>query len=278
MNVLMSPYILTEPSCIAFSGGRSSGYMLRKILNANSGLPSDSIVCFCNTGKEAEATLKFVNECSLRWNCPIVWLEYRSDETRFEVVSYETASRNGEPFEQLILKKQYLPNAVTRFCTIEMKIKTTARYCKSIGLDIGENDSIVGFRADEPRRVAKLNDISRAPMAMAGVSKKDVSEFWMDSDFDLELLNINGTTMHGNCDLCFLKGFGGLTSLIAENPERAIWWAKMESLIQSSGLPNGKGARFSKDRPSYAQIQKYTQDQFGLYALEDESIACFCGD
>ncbi len=87
-------------------------------------LPEDAIVCFANTGKEDEATLKFVNDCSINWNVPITWIE----------VTYETASRNGEPFEAVIEKKNYLPNPVTRFCTIEMKIRPIANYLFSIGM------------------------------------------------------------------------------------------------------------------------------------------------
>jgi len=32
-----NPYRITEPSIISFSGGRTSGYMLKKILNAFGG-------------------------------------------------------------------------------------------------------------------------------------------------------------------------------------------------------------------------------------------------
>jgi hypothetical protein len=33
-------------------------------------------VIFCNTGKEEESTLKFVNDCSMHWNVEITWLEF----------------------------------------------------------------------------------------------------------------------------------------------------------------------------------------------------------
>lgn len=60
----MNPYLITEPTSISFSGGRTSGYMLYKILQANGGkLPDDAVVLFANTGKEDEATLKFINDC-----------------------------------------------------------------------------------------------------------------------------------------------------------------------------------------------------------------------
>jgi len=70
----MNPFKITEPTCISFSGGRTSAYMLYKVLEAGGGqLPSEAIVVFANTGKEDEATLKFVNDCSVNWNVPIVW-------------------------------------------------------------------------------------------------------------------------------------------------------------------------------------------------------------
>ena len=101
----MNPYLITEPTIISFSGGRTSGYMLWKCLEAHNGkLPDDAKVCFANTGKEDEATLKFVNDCAVNWNVDIIWLEFRDNEQKFEVVTYETASRNGEPFEALIDK------------------------------------------------------------------------------------------------------------------------------------------------------------------------------
>ena len=68
-----NPYKFNEPIHIAFSGGRSSAFMLKKIIDA--GLPNGSQVVFCNTGKEMEETLEFVRDCSINWNVPIVWLE-----------------------------------------------------------------------------------------------------------------------------------------------------------------------------------------------------------
>ena len=95
---------------------------------------------------------------------------------------------------------------------------------------------------------------------------------------DLELPNINGKTMHGNCDLCYLKGGSQIVSLIAEKPERALWWAKMETMVKSSGMATGDGARFRKDRPSYKQMMEFAHDQGDMFATEEETIACFCGD
>lgn len=277
-----NPFVITEPTVISFSGGRTSGYMLWLVLQANNGLPKDAIVCFANTGKEEEATLKFVNDCSVNWNVPIVWLEFRDNEQKFEVVSYETASRSGEPFETLIRKRKFLPNPVARFCTVELKVRTIHRYLKSIGIDSAIN--MIGIRADEQRRLVKVknNDYGKnwekyAPLGLAGVTKHTVGDFWKAQSFDLELFNNNGVAMHGNCDLCFLKAGNQVQTLIAEKPERAIWWAKMESLVQTSNASFGDGGRFRKDRPSYQQMYENAKNQETLN-FSDETISCFCGD
>jgi hypothetical protein len=106
-----------QPTGVSFSGGRTSAYLLWRILEANGGLPQNVKVCFANTCKEAEASLRFVRECGLRWQVPITWLEYRDDSQGFAVVDFASASRLGEPFEALIRKRRYLPNPVARLCT-----------------------------------------------------------------------------------------------------------------------------------------------------------------
>ena len=110
------PFLITSPTCISFSGGRTSAYMLWRVIQSGGGqLPCQTIVCFANTGKEDEATLRFVRDCSINWAVPITWLEYQPDAPGFKVVSFETASREGQPFEAIISKRNYLPNPVARF-------------------------------------------------------------------------------------------------------------------------------------------------------------------
>jgi hypothetical protein len=275
----MNPFEIKEPTCISFSGGRTSAYMLYRVLEAhNMSLPSDAKVIFANTGKEDEATLRFVQACSDNWGVEIHWLEYRDADPEFERVTFETASRNGEPFEAIIRKRQYLPNPVTRFCTSILKIRTIHKYLKSLGWhDHTETMDWIGMRADEQRRAAKIVDKSRIPLVTAGVTKETVGEFWRNQSFDLELPNINGVTYHGNCDLCFLKGGSQVLSLIAEKPERGIWWAKMENLAsQIASKPSG--AVFRSDRPSYASMIKFSSEQTDMFDPNEETIACFCGD
>lgn len=279
----MNPFIIQDKTCISFSGGRTSAYLLWRVLQENNGLPEDALICFANTGKEDEATLKFVNDCSQKWGVPITWLEYRNDEKHYAVVTYETASRNGEPFEELIKKKNYLPNPIARFCTVDLKILTFERYLRDIGWT--EWDNMIGIRADEPRRVSKIRanpsdgrkGVHRTmPLALEGVTKQTVYDFWQAQDFDLELPNIGGVTYHGNCDLCFLKGASQILSLIKEKPERAVWWAKQEGSITNAHIKDG--GLFRKDRPSYSEMIRFAQNQMDMFDPDEEGIACFCGD
>jgi len=280
---MSNPFKIIEPTCISFSGGRTSAFMLYKILEAHDmSLPEEAIVCFANTGKECEETLEFVHDCEINWGVKINWLEYKAHETpkeRFRVVNFETASRNGEPFFDSINQngKPYLPNPVARICTINMKIRVIHHFLKSLGWKHNENMDWVGIRADEQRRAAKI-DRSRTPLVAAGITKEHVGAFWKSHAFDLKLPNNNGVTMHGNCDLCFLKPAHQIQSLIQEKPERALWWMKMEAHANSSNKTYGDGAKFRKDRPSYAEMHKYALSQTDMFDKDEEGIACFCGD
>lgn len=273
-----------QPAGISFSGGRTSAYLLWRILEANGGLPEQTKICFANTGKEAEATLRFVRECACRWQVPITWLEYRDDPAGFARVDFASASRQGEPFEALIRKRRYLPNPVARICTGTLKIKTTHRFLRQGGWT--DWDQYLGIRADEPRRVAKIrargysgesaHETLCLPLADAGITVKDVGAFWKAQDFDLELLSVHGRTLAGNCDLCFLKSQGQRLALIRAQPEAARWWIRMESL-GFSRTPGG--ARFRIHGPSYADLARSAarpQDRFR--GGDEESMTCFCGE
>lgn len=278
------PFKINEPTCISFSGGRTSAYMLWRVLQSNGGLPSEAIVCFANTGKEDEATLRFVQDCSKQWNVEIHWVEFQDADPAFKRVTFETASRDGEPFEALINKYQpSLPNGRSRYCSNYMKTRTMHKYLKSVGWT--EWDSFIGIRADEPRRVAKFranphpesrHETVCMPLVSLNVSAKDVGKFWQNNDFDLQLPNINGKTMHGNCDLCMLKPKSQVLSLIKEKPERALWWIKQEE--QASKRCHGDGKFFAIDRPSYAEMYKYSFEQNDMFDPNEEAISCFCGD
>lgn len=277
----MNPYLIEGPALISFSGGRTSGYMLKHILDAHGGtLPDDVIVSFQNTGKEMPETLDFVRDCGERWGVEIVWLEYFVPEggfPTFRQVDYESASRNGEPFMALTDYYERLPNPAQRFCTGKLKIEVLKWYAKDLGFD--DFNNAVGLRADEPRRVWRVNDTTPnymntvCPLATAGITKNDVAEWWKIRNFDLALLGVDGNTPLGNCDLCYLKGIQTVAGIIRQRPDLAEWWIKMEERYSTA-----KGG-FCAARPSYRQLLEYSKSQIDLFdGMDDETIPCFCTD
>lgn len=229
---MADPFKIDGPALISFSGGRTSGYMLYRIVEAHGGrLPDDVHVAFANTGKEREETLRFVHECGSHWGVQITWLEWRDTKDGFERVGFNSAARDGEPFAALIEKKKRLPNWRERWCTQFLKVGPMTAFCQSLGWTPGAFTEVVGLRHDEGVRILKgLDNAERFgrrmayPLAKAKVIKDDVMAFWSRQDFDLGL-----EPWEGNCDLCFLKGRAIKKRIIRENPEAAKWWADKES-------------------------------------------------
>ncbi len=274
-----NPYLIEGPALISFSGGRTSGYMLKRIVDAHGGtLPDDVHVCFANTGKEREETLRFVHECGTRWGVHIRWLEWakrkRGDawEDGFTEVGYNSASRAGEPFAALIADRQMLPNPVTRYCTQQLKIRTMEMFMRSQGYERWNN--AVGLRRDEMHRVfrqiernEKGSDRFTAMMPMAtaagAASKRDVMQFWHGSLTEAAVVEAyrtqkqwlidalpNGFDLgihgfEGNCDNCFLKNEKLLKHLIRRDPASADWWAGQEAMHEGK-TRNPRMSKFNK--------------------------------
>lgn len=255
----------------------------------------DEFFVFANTGKEREETLVFVHEMETRWNVPIVWLERerhiehqasrgitwkrpaRWSEARAVVVDFTTAARKGEPFAALIREREYLPNIVTRFCTVELKIRTIGRYMRSVG--VSDRLQAIGLRADEPDRVTNLLATNReqgeeaiVPLYDASVTVGHVMEFWRRQPFDLQL-----APHEGNCDLCFLKGQAKLMRVIREHPELVDWWREREREPRAS---NAAGGKFRKDRPSYDRLHQIATTTPLLPGFDDDVdlTSCACTD
>jgi len=267
----MNHYILPNgPACLQFSGGRTSGYMLYKTLEAYDGkLPDDCHVMFQNTGREMPETLDFVHECQTRWSVPITWLEFRMNDDGYDEVSHNSASRDGEPFLALIAKKNYAPNRVARFCTQDLKVRPAKKWMMAHGYE--HWNAVIGFRADEERRTkGKTADRERwdciYPLYHAGVTKRDVEAWWSKQDFDLRLPVINGQTPTGNCDGCFLKSEKNRAWLARYMPERAEWWAKVED----------KGFFFSppEEGKTWRKLIDHAQAQMDWVFDQENEVYC----
>jgi 3'-phosphoadenosine 5'-phosphosulfate sulfotransferase (PAPS reductase)/FAD synthetase len=286
------------PLVIAFSGGRTSGMMLRHYLDTEKEKP---IVLFANTGKERDETLDFVHEVETQWNINVVWLEldivktdlekikkYPSTRTRknlipkktmlwYKQVNYETAARHQDeetPFDKVITTRQILPNAVSRYCSSEMKVRTMQRYLWDKGIYRMRN--AIGFRSDEPDRGYDLlhsTDRDKMvslefPLMKLGVTVEDVTRFWEQQDFDLQL-----QPHEGNCHLCFLKKRRSLLLLLSSRPDLAKWWKEVEE--SKSVDCHGAGGQFNRNF-TIEDLLKQTKDyEFDIQDTRD-AMQCAC--
>lgn len=243
---MVDPFFTVGPALISFSGGRTSAYMLWRILQAHGGiLPDDVHVVFANTGKEREETLRFVHECSVRWGVTIRWLEWRCRlkrtpvAERFAEVGLNSAARMGEPFAALIESKRALPNAVARWCTEHLKMQVCADFMEAQGYSQWLN--YVGLRRDEVTRVAKKDRQneqgkspweSRWPLFKADIRKRDVLEFWLGDGSELpQGFDLGLAGWEGNCTLCFMKGRRLLEHLIRKDPNEERWRSDVEQSV-----------------------------------------------
>jgi hypothetical protein len=248
---------------LSFSGGRTSAYMTDRLLKAPPA--GETVVCFANTGKEEPETLDFVRDCDRLWGGLVRWLEF-DPATRFRIVDYDSASRNGEPYEALIRKRGYLPNVRWRFCTQDLKVRVIKHYMLSLGHRYWTN--VVGIRYDEPARWSKTRGIAEKerweiwlPLVDWKVTKPMVLDFWKGMPFDLALEHYQG-----NCDLCFLKGLNKIKRLMREHPGKADWWRAMEELTDGT----------FRSRVSIQELQDLIRTSPTLFDYEDPDIECFC--
>lgn len=143
----------TLPHIVKFSGGRSSGMLLFKMLENGMLDPKrGDVVIFNNTSAEHEETYKFVTrckkECEEKYNLPFLMIEFQTFEdsrkgiydrfSTYRLVNDKPFSEEnpegyhykGEVFEELISWKAYLPSTMQRTCTKEMKMNVTHNFLK----------------------------------------------------------------------------------------------------------------------------------------------------
>lgn len=280
---MRDPFVIWGPAILGVSGGRTSGKMLRRILDAHGGhLPTDVVPVFANTGLERPETLDFVDRMGREWGVPIVWVE-RVTAGVWREVTHATASRKGEPFRRLVLERRYLPHTGARFCTADLKIDPTVALARALGWADWTN--VVGLRFDEPKRVASKREENNVeavkrlcgdptalpyenamPLHAARVTKADVAAFWAAQPFDLGL-----EWWESNCTGCFLKGEAILERTERDHPGALAPFAEMEAMI---------GATFRKGRRYLDTIASARRPALpGLLDGDgDAGVSCACTD
>lgn len=243
----------TMQRIINFSGGKTSAYMT--IHEYREG----DLVIFCDTGREHPKTYKFINDFEAHEKIPIIRLSLNNEKN---------------PFDYLLRKKNYkvIPNRVKRFCTDELKIKTSKRYLRSIGIRKFEN--LIGFRKDEERRVNNRkfkfkNVIDKFPLYELGIDKQMINDYWNKKEYTLEIPSILG-----NCDLCFMKGKNAIIAILREYPELGDKWIADEEEAQKNGKFGGH--TYFTD-VTYKQLRNIAQNNlFKDYNLNEIKPAFDC--
>ena len=217
---------------ISFSGGRSSAVMTKLCLEEY-GATHEIVVTFANTGCEHPATLDFVRDCDENWGFNTVWLEAvinpaEGEGVRHNVVTYETASRNGEPFEAAIAKYGIF-NQINKGCTGKLKVSVVNSYLSSIGWVHGkkiDHQMAIGIRADE---IDRMSDQAGKrgliyPLVDKGITKAKVNAIMAAQPWDLKIPN----DALGNCTWCWKKSDRKLYTIAKTHPEVFDFPARME--------------------------------------------------
>lgn len=254
---------------IAFSGGKTSAYMTKRLIDKYSNR-FRFVVVFANTGKEREETLRFVHNCDLHFGFNTVWIEgvtnpqYRKGVTA-KVVTFETAARNGEPFETSI-QKHGISTVNAPMCTRELKTYTINAYLRSMGLR--KCKRAIGIRIDEIDRINphwKREGILYPCINIFPTRKEQINAFWEAQPFTLEL-----EEYQGNCDCCYKKSIAKLIRIAREEPGRFIWWADMERKY-SYYIP--KSRKNQNNTPvHFFRSNLSAKDLLRLSALTDDEI------
>ena len=241
---------------ISFSGGETSAYMTQRLIKEY-GSTCEIIVLFANTGQEAEETLEFVKKCDEKFNLNTIWVEAKVNPiagkgTQPKIVDFWDASRNGEPFRDVI-KKYGIPNRGNPVCTRELKISPMKNYMRSIGWNKNQYTTAIGIRVDEldrQREDAETENIIY-PLIDWNIDKPAINKFWENQDFRLNL-----KSWEGNCKTCWKKSNRKLYQIAQDHPEWFDFFAEMEFLYSGFTPKNkakSKGKKsnylfFSRDR------------------------------
>jgi len=258
---------------ISFSGGKTSAFMTKWLLDNKRDEYDEIIVTFANTGQEREETLEFVNKCDKEFGFNTVWLEAVVNPevgkgTRHKIVTFETANRNGDVFESFI-KKHGIPNPAFPKCTDELKLCPMRSYIRSIGWKNKDYRTAIGIRSDEMDRVSAKFVEQRLYYPLCWdikMSKVSVAHWWEQQSFNLQLQE-----HEGNCSWCWKKSKRKLLTLAQDMPELFNFPALMESKHGKAGAMHRKNPEqdarvFFRKRQSTLDLLAESKLPFERYA------------
>lgn len=215
------------------------------------------LTLFANTGREHPRTLDFVHACDTVMGFNTVWLEavvHPEDGvgTTHRVVTYETASRDGAPYEEMI-KKYGIPNIAFPHCTRELKLRPMHSYLRSLGHNPSKIPTAIGIRADETRRVKRQPNIFYVLIDPEPTDKQDVLDWWAEPERAFMDLGIE--EFEGNCLGCFKKSLAKQFAQYDKDPSVYEWTDSMEKKYAHAGAGVGPRVFFRGNRSTQQLIQ-----------------------
>ena len=290
-------YRMVQPQPYGYNrldGYRYNGEVFEELISWKQTLPT-RFTRHCTEFLKLNTTARFLEDwfgrCSIRTGSPTDFtrrLGHWYSESRMDPMSY--GNREGIVRYHLEMPthrpKQAFHNytraRLTRFCNRDLATRIFDSTAQLKGDDAVNFLSIIGLRADEPHRVARvlernnlLRDENRLadgeyvypPLFEKGITKQDVFNFWSNQVWDLEIpQDVNMS----NCVYCFMKGERALRDIAKRHnhadelrqngPESIEWWAKIEkqyARIVPSKADNNYVTRFGffgANRLEYTQI------------------------
>lgn len=274
--------MIKEKLLVMFSGGLTSAYMSWWIKEKMSD-KYDLFFLFANTGAEHEKTLEFVNNCDLFFNLNLTWVEAvvekRGVGTSYKVVNFESASRKGEPFEEMI-KKYGIPNHQMKHCNRELKIRPREKFAEDNGIKM----RAIGIRSDEFDRATKETQKKNPEWNIKEileykykegiyyplihdepVTKHSIKHWWSKMPFTLEIRE-----HEGNCVTCWKKSDRKLWTLAKEDITHFDFFKRMENeygdfIPDSHCSRTGKQVFFRNYRSSKDMIHEANTKPFEMF-------------
>ena len=231
------------------------------------------IVTFANTGQENEETLVFAKKCDEYFGFRTVWLECVTrfkvggiimnvidnlDKalntnwfgsrlgTKYKVVNFETANRDGLVYESVIARYG-IPNNANQFCTRELKLRPMTSYLRSRKWKNKTYYSAIGLRVDEFDRINKDRKelmLFYPAISIKPMTKPQINGFWALQPFRLKLKGYQG-----NCEWCFKKHDPKLWQLAKETPEIFDFPIAMEEKYGDYITPDRQRDMIKKGKP-----------------------------
>lgn len=192
---------------------------------------------------------------------------------------------SGKPFDEIIKRgggKTQLPNAMRRFCTVNMKIEPIFKWWQDNINEIVETR--IGFRANETRRAKSMIErckptdgimtfkaivgkrktqnkwadipyqIPRFPLIEDNIYKDTVEKYWQDKNVRFAYMN--------NCIGCFHRNEVLLKLMSNKNPNKFNWFIDRENEAIKSYKNNTfrQGVTYEKIKNSLEQLELFEDD------------------